>query len=651
MSSNVTAFRHDINGLRAWAVIAVVLFHFGIPCFGGGFVGVDVFFVISGFLMTKIIVNGLEADKFSIWKFYLARARRIIPALVALCLCLLALGWFWLPTADYKTLSIHALSAIFFISNIKFWREAGYFDAASHEKWLLHTWSLSVEWQFYLILPIAFMVMWHFWKTNGIKFVIFAGCILSFALSSYLAFKTPAAAFFLLPTRAWEMLAGGAVWWGTRNATISAPKAKQIELLGFILISASIVLFNPSLAWPGLNAAVPVIGAMLVLGAGRQNSIFTSNFIAERLGVSSYSIYLWHWPVVVLLTYTETAHQWQWIVIGIIVSLVLGELSLHLIENPARRRLSKQTPWGNVLTIALCMVIISAASLAIYKVNFVSRVPAKIDLIANESYNIKPSRDKCFSTSGTTSNACVYGGSDIKAIVVGDSHADAMTTAVQAALPSKSYGVLDLTYANCPTIYSAKVIPGEAPDNQHCFEYNQWEKKKLATMDKSIPVVIINRTSAYAFGQHNILEKMNRPIVYFSSVFRTPTPEFLSEFEKGLIDTVCEIASTRPVFMVRPIPEMMFDVPKTLSRAMMFGKETPHIYLTETDYMKRHSFVWEAQDKAAKKCGVKILNPLPLLCKNGICGSMHDGRPIYYDDDHLGEYGNKILVPMFQKIF
>ena len=162
-----SGFRPDINGLRAWAVMAVVLYHFGVPGFDGGFVGVDVFFVISGFLMTGIIINGLDGrgggHGFSLWRFYLARARRILPALIVLCAVLLALGWFALPATDYRVLATHTLMSLAFVSNLKFWREAGYFDVASHDKWLLHTRSLSVEWQFYLLLPLALMLQWRYW--------------------------------------------------------------------------------------------------------------------------------------------------------------------------------------------------------------------------------------------------------------------------------------------------------------------------------------------------------------------------------------------------------------------------------------------------------------------------------------------------------
>ncbi|EMH5180801.1 acyltransferase family protein [Serratia marcescens] len=651
MSSNARVFRHDINGLRAWAVIAVVLFHFGVPGFVGGFVGVDVFFVISGFLMTQIIVSGIENGNFSLWRFYLARARRIIPALLALSFTLLILGWFFLTSVDYNTLSKHVLVAVLFISNVKFWKESGYFDAASHEKWLLHTWSLSVEWQFYIALPVVLLVMWRFWKTPGVKFTLFGGFLLSFALACYLAVTLPSAAFFLLPTRAWEMLAGGAVWWLTRNSHFSKIKAQMMELVGFILIVVAIVFFTPKLAWPGAYAMVPVAGAMLVLAAARQGSIFTSNYIAERVGVSSYSIYLWHWPVVVFLAYNNTAGDWRWVLGGLLLSLVLGELSLRFIENPARKKLAKQSDWGNVFSIGSCMVIICAATVVMFKHHFINRVPEQIDLIANESLNSNPKHADCFATTGTTSPGCIFGGSEIKAVVVGDSHGNAMVTAVEAALPSKDDGVLNLTYAGCPTLYRAKTVPGEAEDHQDCYGFNQWQRKKLASLDSSIPIVIINRTSVYAFGRHNVEEKRRTPIVYFSEISATPNPEFLAEFKSSLVESACELAAKHPVFMMRPMPEMMSNVPKTLSRAMMLGKDAPHIYLSEADYMKRHSFVWQAQDEAAEKCGVKILNPLPLVCSGGKCESTYSGRPIYYDDNHVSEYGNKLLVPMFKTIF
>lgn len=165
-------FRKDINGLRAIAVIAVVLFHFNASWLPGGFAGVDVFFVISGFLMTGIIFRGIEQDNFSILNFYIARANRIIPALALLCFVLLVFGWFYLTPLEYQSLGKHAASSVSFLSNFTYWSEAGYFAAASHEKWLLHTWSLSVEWQFYIIYPLMLVAMRKFISIKTMKFMI-----------------------------------------------------------------------------------------------------------------------------------------------------------------------------------------------------------------------------------------------------------------------------------------------------------------------------------------------------------------------------------------------------------------------------------------------------------------------------------------------
>ncbi|MFV8873658.1 acyltransferase family protein [Serratia fonticola] len=651
MYSNERVFRHDINGLRAWAVIAVVLFHFGIPGFKGGFVGVDVFFVISGFLMTKIIVTGLEVGNFSIGKFYLARAVRIIPALLALCITLLLLGWFWLPTPDYVQLSQHTLSAILFISNMKFWKETGYFDTASHEKWLLHTWSLSVEWQFYIILPIVLLITFKLLGKNGLKVAIIFGIIVSFLMSTYIAKIAPSADFFLLPTRAWEMLAGGFVWWSTRGRALPSVASKVSEILGLTFIAASVVLFDSGMLWPSYYAALPVAGAMLVLTAARQKSIFTSNIFAERIGTSSYSIYLWHWPVAVLLVYTNTIHSPAWISAGLIASLILGELSLRIVENPARKALSKQAFWPSVSYIAGAIIIVSIVSVATFTINFPSRLPSQVDIVANESLNRLPSRDLCFAKSGVTSPGCIFGGKNIRLIVLGDSHGDSTISAIEASLPKKDDGLIDLTYAGCPTIKGAKVVPGELDKNIKCKEFNEWISVKLSTLDKNIPVVIINRASSFVFGQQIAGSKLNKPSIYLSKIYNSPEPDFLREYKTSLIKTVCSIAKEREVFVVRPFPEMLVDVPKTLSRSLSFGIKAPEISISEDDYMKRHAFIWSAQDEAASKCGVKLLNPLPYLCKDGSCSGTYKGRPIYFDDNHLSEYGNKLLIPMFKQIF
>jgi len=642
-------YRHDINGLRAWAVLAVMFYHFNVPGFSGGFVGVDIFFVISGFLMTAIIINGLEQSSFQFRGFFLARARRILPALMVLLACLIVLGWFWLPTADYYTLAVHAASALIFISNFIFWRETSYFEADAHETWLLHTWSLSVEWQFYILLPIGCVLLWRWWGRRGVQICLLAVGMASFLISIYASSRWPGAAFYLLPTRIWEMLAGGMIWWITRTRPIIRPWARLAEGLGFILIILAIMLFDATLRWPGYLALVPVVGTMLVLAAHRSHSWLTSNPLTRHLGASSYSIYLWHWPLVVLLTYTGQQDNALWIAGGIGLSVLFGELSLRWVEIPTRRELGRLTfrRQQGMLGLALVLIAVMAVSARFMQVE--GRIDPAIERIARESGNVNPRQDSCFALSGTASKSCIYGGKTIKAIVIGDSHADAMITAVQTALKHTDEGVLDWSYVSCPTIAGLH----RNPDNKgaDCYGFNKWAVQEIAKYDTHIPLIIINRTSAYAFGEHNIKDKMQVPLAYFDQPQRTITPEFIKHYTAQLVKTACTYAQARTVYMTRPVPEMMENVPKTLSRAMMFGQPVHEIFVSLETYHQRHAAVWAAQDQAARQCGIKILDPLPYLCHDGRCSGSKAGLPIYHDDDHLSEYGNKLLVPMFRKVF
>lgn len=354
-------FREDINGLRAIAVTAVVLFHFGIPGLDGGFAGVDVFFVISGYLMTVIILSRFGRDAFSLTGFYRARARRILPALTATCVAVPVVGWFMLLPEEYETLGTHVLGSLTFLSNFVYWKEAGYFDAASHDKWLLHTWSLSVEWQFYLLYPLGLLALRRLFHPAALRGWVVVAAALSFACSVYASSRWETSAFFLLPTRAWELLAGGLVF--LFPLQVSMRSARLLQYAGLALIGGSILAIGPDVHWPGWPATLPVLGTVLVILASRQDSALLGNRAMQFLGTTSYSTYLWHWPLAAWLAYFGLGREPLWVATGIVGAVTLGYLSYRLIESRRWQPARSPTRWAAasfVLAGALAATILLA---------------------------------------------------------------------------------------------------------------------------------------------------------------------------------------------------------------------------------------------------------------------------------------------------
>lgn len=323
-------FRKDINGLRAIGVVAVIIFHFNAAWLPGGFAGVDVFFVISGYLMTKLVILGISNRDFSLTRFYFSRARRIIPALAILCFALLILGWFTLAPGDYEILARHIEKSVTFTSNITYFQEAGYFDLASHKKWLLHTWSLSIEWQFYLLYPIVLLSFNRIFGLKSLRWVIVIATVVSYIFCVSITQQTPSTAFYLLPYRAWELMLGGVVFLFPLRLETHASKC--LEYLGLTAIVCSLIFISMDYLWPGALAAIPVFGAVAVLTAHRNNSIFTSNIVSQNLGNISYSLYLWHWPIYAVMYYFEYQGKVMIVLLGIAASFVLGTLSYFGVE-------------------------------------------------------------------------------------------------------------------------------------------------------------------------------------------------------------------------------------------------------------------------------------------------------------------------------
>ncbi|WP_435945770.1 acyltransferase family protein [Dryocola sp. BD586] len=289
-------FRKDIQGLRALAVMSVVLYHFNNGYLSGGFAGVDVFFVISGFLMTSIIIKGAMANNFSILKFYISRAKRIAPSLCIVVLALLIFGYLFIEPLTYKEIGGHSYSSLLFYSNYIYFGESGYFDQSSKEKFLLHTWSLSVEWQFYILYPIMILAAYRYLPVRFFRLSIASLFIISFIFSAIITKSNPDYSYFMITTRAWEMLLGGLVC--LYPLSLGAKPRKAIEVIGIILVIASFFIFNDITMWPGLAATIPTFGAALIISSNTKKSLL-SNGALQFIGKISYSLYLVHWVVLV----------------------------------------------------------------------------------------------------------------------------------------------------------------------------------------------------------------------------------------------------------------------------------------------------------------------------------------------------------------
>lgn len=320
-------FRKDINGLRAIAVIGVVLFHFNESWMPGGFAGVDVFFVISGFLMTGIIFRGINKNSFSISEFYVSRANRLIPALLALCAVVGLFSYFFLVPIEFMKVLKHIGSSLTFISNMVYWTESGYFNASSHQKWLLHTWSLSVEWQFYIVYPIVLVLLRKFLSHSACKLFLLVSTFLAFIFCLIVSQILPELSYFSLPTRAWELLIGGVACVYPFN--LKKTEQMLLHFLGCFMVVMSYFYISASDIWPSYLALLPVLGTFFIIQANFNNNIFTNHHVFQKLGTWSYSIYLWHWPIVVLNVYLNINHFEY---IGMLISILLGFLSYHYIE-------------------------------------------------------------------------------------------------------------------------------------------------------------------------------------------------------------------------------------------------------------------------------------------------------------------------------
>lgn len=646
-------YRPDVDGLRALAVVPVVLYHYGVPGFAGGYVGVDVFFVISGFLITSLIESEIGGGRFSLVHFYERRVRRIFPALFALLFVTAALAFTVLFPRAFVDYAKTVAATAGFLSNLAFWWQTGYFDVAAHQKPLLHTWSLAVEEQFYLLFPplmilIARLVKGRYTAT---LLPLFAA---SFVFSAWGALVAPSFAFYLLPARMWELLLGSLIAVGALGLGRNEARAAGAAALGIAMIACSVTLFTSRTPFPGVAALLPCVGAGLIIVAG-QSRLPPLNRLLSRepivfIGKISYSLYLWHWPLYVFardrlareLTALETV-----VLIG--VSTIIAMLSWRAVEQPFRRRdgvFARPALFAAAGTAIAASVAIGAA------VHVFKGVPQRFDpqTLALLAPSGEASDRRCPAETHLTSAGplCRIGSPSaarLSFLVWGDSHARALMPAVAQAAERFGHAGLAVVQEACPPLLGANRSDSR---DQRCRRHNDDVRAYLRSRD--IPVVIlIARWAINAEGTRYGEEERREVFLEDDESRDRSRNENRRVFERTFARTIRELrAGGHRVVVVGPIPEIGRRVPETLARDHMLGA-SQDIGPTLAAFEARNKFVLGYFQAHADDA--EYVYPHRLLCSPTRCAVAREGKPLYSDDNHLSRFGAQNMRPLFEPLF
>jgi peptidoglycan/LPS O-acetylase OafA/YrhL len=647
----VLSYRRDIDGLRAVAVLAVVLFHFGVPGVTGGFVGVDVFFVISGFLITSIIWRERQAGRFSFVDFWARRARRILPALFVMMAATLAVGWFLLAPKDYEELGRSVHYQVIFTSNLLFSRQHGYFDAASDIKPLLHTWSLAVEEQFYIIFPLLLTLLAS--RLKHWRLALFGILLVSFGMSVWAVAHAPQKAFYLLHLRAWELLAGAMLAVvPLRDWRASPGLAQGVSLLSMALILIAVFGFDSATPFPGAAALLPVLGVVGLIWANGQQSTWVGRLLSSRVmvgvGLISYSWYLWHWPVFVYASYAAVDGLSPLELGGLmLLSLVLGYLSWRFVETPFREK--RLLPGRKAILATACVGILclGLTGVALRKADGVPSRLSEQALRYAQAKKWSPELMACMADKDTPDERlfCHFGpkGSSVSALVWGDSHATALIPALEVAAKRHDISLVEASFAGC--------VPLDGLENiARCAHFNHRVEKAMAEQSFS-DVVLAARWSLYLYGQmsgdkeHALKDPATGQ--YVRAIAEQRFAQGLRERIKGL-----RTAGHR-VWLVKEVPLQEIIVPYRLSRLAMMHRPVDREGLPVAEHLKRQAFISQLfAELAAADSGVAVLDPAPLLCgADGLCRVELNGRALYTDDNHLSDVGARHVEAFLEPLF
>ncbi|MDQ0322871.1 peptidoglycan/LPS O-acetylase OafA/YrhL [Pararhizobium capsulatum DSM 1112] len=652
-------YRPDLDGLRAIAILPVLFFHADLAWFQGGFVGVDVFFVLSGFFMARIILADLERGDFSFWQFYLRRIRRILPALFTMIATTAAVAWFLLMPKEFVYFAESVKAAAIFTSNILFRRESGYFDIAAEMKPLLHTWSLSIEEQFYILFPISLFAA-HRFARKHMAAILLAVLLVSLAASSWEVFRSPEKAFYLLQFRIWELLTGSLVALVPRP-NYPAALSKYLSLLGIGGILLAVFLYSSDIPFPGLYAALPCFSTALVIHARCSDglpAVILNNRASIAIGRISYSLYLWHWPLIVFVRFA-VGHDLTIVnsLQVIAVSFGLAYLSWRFIEQPARYGV-----WASSRTVIFGLSSSAVLASVVFGITVKNlegipqRLPQDVYQLYAATYDKSPFfSEACFADSdgkGLSPDAiragklCTMGTGDkekIQFLVWGDSHAAAIAPAIDKAARQSGTSGLFVGRASCPPLPDAAFGPQAVLDR--CKEYNN------AVVDlirrRKFPFVFL----AGYWPKYVHRTELPGEGVYFDAKIKPDFSDWSAPVEASLRKTIQEFSDQRTrAILVMDVPETGLMAPEALAQAKMTGTTleiAPPIGYT----VRRQALARQILNTISKDTGSILVDPMTYLCDIQKCRVIIDGKVMYQDEDHLSRQGAEILSPIFDSAF
>jgi peptidoglycan/LPS O-acetylase OafA/YrhL len=649
-------YRADLDGLRAIAVLVVVFNHAGFSIFSGGYIGVDIFFVISGFLITTIIAREIRADEFTLLKFYERRIRRILPALAVMVVFALLASALLYDSGRFKSFAKSLLATMLFYSNINFWDEAGYFDAPSLLKPLLHTWSLAVEEQFYIVYPL-FMYAIHTWARKFEKLILCIVGLVSLALAIYMVNTNDASsAFYLAHMRAWELLVGGLLALNIFPATTNKGINTALGLTGALMIAVPVFQYTDQTPFPGLSAVLPVLGTALIIYSNMTEKSPAGKFLGLApmvfIGQISYSLYLWHWPLFIFTEYYIIRP-----LTGLELSLLLvvifavSALSWRFVETPFRSRRFLSTRQIFAFGLGTMAAIIAVAGV-VYRFNGFPGREGPTPLV---DYLDKENTDHYTDCADVTDGfkSCLIGDKSQPAsfMLWGDSHAYSLRRAVERAARKNGFSGLFTYKLACPPLLG--VMRDLPTITAPCNEYNEGVKQYLAAHPEISTVMLAGRWPFYVEGSEYEPKESPDLILAGFSIQKPHGADYEQIVGSGLEETVRTMLDmNRKVVLISPVPEIGYDVPSANFIAMRSGRDLNEIIAPSVDdYLVRNQKTFFILGGLQEEYGLQVADPWTALCVENECRVTIDGVPIYKDDDHLSLFGSELVSVVFEPIF